>query len=264
MQEAFRILTWNVNSVRARLDLILEYLEDKNPEVVCLQETKVQNNLFPRVPFMEMGYEVELHGSKGYAGVATLSRSKYDRVQSGFATEPKDRHCRILAVDLGKTRIYNLYAPNGTALDSDNYPYKLQWYAQLRREVQALFEQEQSVILCGDFNIIPDDRDVWDPKAWEGSLQCSAPEREALQDLKGTELQDCFRRLSDEAGVYSYFDYQRQAWPRRHGIRIDHFYATQDLAQRCHQVEHDLEARGWEGTSDHVPVIAHFSAALDG
>ena len=258
MSDALKILTWNVNSVRARLDLLLGYLEDVEPDIVCLQETKVQNNLFPRVPFMEMGYDVQLHGTKGYAGVATLSRKKVDNVQFGFREAPADRHPRILALDVAGVRLYNVYVPNGTALDSDAYPYKLEWYGRLRSEIESVLSSGTEVVICGDFNVIPDDRDVWDPAAWDGQLQCTEDERKALKALQGQELRDCFRKHSEEGGVYSYFDYQRNCWPLRHGIRIDHFYASPGMYAACTQVVHDLEPRGWEGTSDHVPVWATF------
>lgn len=252
------LLTWNLNSVRARLDLVLEYLESCEPDLVCFQETKVQNNLFPKVPFMEMGYEVHLHGTKGYAGVATLSKSPLQEIQRGFAQAPDDKHPRILAANWQEWRVYNLYAPNGTALDSPNFPYKLEWYARLAQEVQSAIRDGQELILCGDFNIIPDDRDLWDPKAWEGSLQCTPQEREALSALLADTLQDCFRARESEGGFYSYFDYQRGAWPKRHGIRIDHVYATPEPLAANRSVTHDLEPRGWPSTSDHVPVLARF------
>lgn len=258
MATELSLLTWNLNSVRARLDLVLEYLESTSPDLVCFQETKVQNNLFPRVPFMELGYEVHLNGTKGYAGVATLSKSPLTEVHCGFVDEPQDKHPRILSALWQGWRVYNLYCPNGTALDSPNFPYKLEWFARLASEVQGRIAGGEQVVLCGDFNIIPDERDMWDPKAWEGSLQCTDKERAALQTLKGETLTDCFRHLEPEGGYYSYFDYQKRAWPLRHGIRIDHFYATTEPLHACKSVLHDLEPRGWPSTSDHVPVLAKF------
>lgn len=255
------LLTWNLNSVRARLDLVLEYLESTQPDVVCFQETKVQNNLFPKVPFLELGYEVHLNGTKGYAGVATLSKTPLEDVRAGFVQDPPDKHPRILSARWQGWRLYNLYAPNGTALDSPNYPYKLEWYARLAQEVQGRVAAGEEVVLCGDFNIIPDDRDLWDPKGWEGSLQCTQKERDALRELVGETLQDCFRHHEDGAGFYSYFDYQKGAWPARHGIRIDHVYATPEPLAACRRVLHDLEPRGWPSTSDHVPVLATFERA---
>lgn len=252
----FSVLTWNVNSVRLRLDNVLTYLEDHTPDVVCLQETKVEDKLFPRVPFMELGYEVHTHGSKGYAGVATMTRRPAEEVQRGFV-DHKDKHCRILACTVQGTRIYNLYVPNGTALDSDAFPYKLDWLAKLRQELDDHFAG-QSVVLVGDFNIAPDDRDVWDTKAMQGGTHTSPDERGALKHLLDFGLTDCYRKFESEGGHFTWFDYRGNAWPKRHGLRIDHVYATSDLAERCQSVVQDLEPRDWDTPSDHVPVVACF------
>lgn len=256
---AFRLLTWNVNSVRARLDNVLAYLDEHQPEVVCLQETKVENPLFPRVPFMELGYRVALHGTKGYAGVATLVRdAEPEQVQRGFAEGEADRHPRIVACSYAGARIYNLYVPNGTALGSDAFAYKLAWLARLRAELDARHRRDDAVILCGDFNIARDARDVWSVEAMAGGTHFTAEEHRALDELEAFGLIDCFRRHDQEPGRFTWFDYREAAWEKRRGLRIDYVYATEPLAARCREVVHDWEPRDWDQPSDHVPVIAHF------
>jgi exodeoxyribonuclease-3 len=257
MTAPFSLLTWNVNSVRARLDNVLTYLDEADADIVCLQETRVEDRLFPRVPFMELGYQVTLNGTKGYAGVATLTKQTPEEVQRGFRDPPEDRHRRILALRVNGVTVYNLYAPNGTALDSENFPYKLDWYARLRAELDA-HHGEGEVIVCGDFNVIPEARDVWDPEAFEGRLHYTQEERDALAGLVGFGLHDCFRKHEQEGGRFTFFEYQRRSWERRHGMRIDHIYATQASYERCTGVVQDLEPRDWEGASDHAPVIARF------
>lgn len=255
----FSLMTWNVNSVRARLDNVLAYLDDHQPDVACLQETKVEDALFPRVPFMELGYQVSLHGTKGYAGVATLTKGKPEQVQLGFATGKPDKHPRILALTYRGVRIYNLYVPNGTALDSDAFTYKLEWLGRLRDELDAELSASDSVILCGDFNIARDERDVWSVEAMAGGTHFTPAEHEALDRLEGFGLRDCFRKFDQEPGRFTWFDYRDAAFERRHGLRIDYVYASAPVWERCTGVVHDWEPRSWDTPSDHVPVTATFA-----
>jgi exodeoxyribonuclease III len=255
----FSLMTWNVNSVRARLDNVLAYLDDQQPDVVCLQETKVEDSLFPRVPFMELGYQVALHGTKGYAGVATLTKgSKPAQIQLGFADAPADKHPRILACSYQGVRIYNLYVPNGTALGSDAFTYKLEWLARLRAELDAKFSPDDPVILCGDFNIARDARDVWSVEAMAGGTHFTEVEHQALDALEGFGLRDCFRKFDQEPGRFTWFDYRDAAFERGHGLRIDYVYATAPVWERCTSVVHDQEPRTWDTPSDHLPVTAVF------
>ncbi len=263
MSKPFRVMTWNVNSIRARLDNVLTYLdelEDDAPEVVCLQETKVENRLFPRVPFMELGYTVTLNGTKGYAGVATLTKGEPEDVQLGFADDPPDRHKRILACTYAGARIYNLYVPNGTALGSEAFTYKLDWLARLEAELRARYQSgaQSSVILCGDFNIARDARDTWSVDALKGGTHFTPEEHAALDKLEGFGLRDCFRKFDDAPGRFTWFDYRGGSWKKKQGLRIDYVYASDDLYERCTEVVHDWEPRGWDDASDHVPVIARF------
>jgi len=256
---ALTVMTWNVNSVRARLDHVLTLLAEHEPDVVCLQETKVDDQLFPRVPFLEFGYTVNVHGSKSQAGVATLTKGKPDAVYRGFRAGKADRHARVLEVRVAGVSIYNLYVPNGTTVGSDAYAYKLQWLARLRAQVDACHGPTDDVLLVGDFNVAPQPRDVWDPEYFEGRLQYTDAEKAALSQLLEFGLTDCLRARDTSAGMYTWYDFRTGGFERGQGIRIDHVYATDALLQRCIGVIHASEPRGWTKASDHVPVRATFS-----
>ena len=259
MTTSFSLMTWNVNSIRARLDNVLTYLDEHNPDVACLQETKVEDRLFPRVPFMELGYEIALNGTKGYAGVATLIKgAKPEAPHSGFAEGPPDKHPRILACTYAGTRIYNLYVPNGTALGSEAFTYKLEWYARLRAELDAAFEAGDRVILCGDFNVARDERDVWSVESMKGGTHFTPEEHAALDALEAFGLRDCFRKFDQEPGRFTWFDYRDASWEKKQGLRIDYVYATAPVYEACTEVVHDWEPRAWDTPSDHVPVVAKF------
>jgi exodeoxyribonuclease-3 len=254
----WRLATWNVNSIRARLDHVATWCAEHEPDCLLLQETKVEDALFPRAAFVELGYYVTLHGSKGQAGVATLSREPPSRVQRGFARGPADRHARVLCTTVRGIRLYNLYVPNGTALGSEAFEYKLAWLRRLREELDTTARAEDDLILAGDFNVAPEARDVHDPRAAAGKLLFTDEEHAALRHLVEFGLRDCLRCLDDSSGIYSWFDYRAGAFARGHGMRIDHIYATSGLAARCRAVIHDLEPRGWDTPSDHAPVLATF------
>jgi exodeoxyribonuclease III len=258
MTTPLTVMSWNVNSIRARLDHVLTYLSDHAPDVVCLQETKVEDKLFPKVPFRELGYEVHAHGGKALAGVATLTKQEPDEVRVGFAHGEPDRHPRILVVRLGGLRIYNLYVPNGTEVGSDAFRYKLEWLRRLRAELDATATPRDPLVIVGDFNIAPDARDVWDPARFVGRLLFTEQEHAALRNLLDFGLHDCFRRHVAEGGHYSWYDYRTNGFQLGEGLRIDHVYATAPMAERCVEVVHDGRPRAWDVPSDHVPVIARF------
>ena len=258
MPTPLSIMSWNVNSIRARLDHVLTYLYDNAPDVVCLQETKVEDRLFPKVPFMELGYQVHVHGGKAQAGVATLTKQKPDEVRMGFAQGDPDRHPRILVVRFGELRIYNLYVPNGTSVGSDAFAFKLAWYRRLRAELDATAGPNDPIVIVGDFNVAPDDRDVWDPARWRGSILFTDEEHAALRHLLEFGLKDCFRLHVAEAGHFSWFDYRTNALQQNEGARIDLVLATPPMAARCLEVVHDTKPRSWDVPSDHVPVLARF------
>jgi exodeoxyribonuclease-3 len=252
-------MSWNVNSIRARLDHVLTYLYDNAPDVVCLQETKVEDRLFPKVPFMELGYQVHVHGGKALAGVATLTKQRPDEVRAGFAQGEPDRHPRILMTRLGELRLWNLYVPNGTEVGSDAYLYKLEWLRRLRAELDAVATPRDPLVIVGDFNIAPDARDVWDPVRFQGCLLFTEAEHAALAGLLDFGLQDCFRRHVAEGGHYSWYDYRTNGFELGEGVRIDLVLATAPMAERCIEVTHDPKPRSWDVPSDHVPVLARFS-----
>lgn len=258
MTGPFTLLTWNINGVRARLDAVLTYLSEREPDIACLQETKCEDKVFPKVPFMELGYQVHTHGSKGYAGVVTLTKGKPDEVVRGFRDGDPDQHHRIVNVRVGGVRVYNLYVPNGTALGTEAFAYKLAWLARLRDELVKHEEPDGEVLLCGDFNIAPDARDLVDPASMVGRTHFTPEEHAALGSLLGFGLRDCFRKFNDLPGQFTWFDYRAGALRRNEGMRLDHVYATAPLYERCEAVIHDLEPRKAEGASDHAPVIAKF------
>lgn len=258
MTGPFSLLTWNINGVRARLDGVLTYLSEREPDIVCLQETKCEDKVFPRVPFMELGYTVHAHGGKGYAGVVTLTKAKPEEVVRGFREGEPDQACRIVNVRVGAVRVYNLYVPNGTALGTEQFAYKLAWLTRLRDELVKHASSGEEVVLCGDFNVAPDARDVVDPAALVGRTHFSPEEHAALRAVLEFGLRDCFRKFNDLPGQFTWFDYRAGALRKNEGMRIDHVYATAGLYDRCEVVIHDIEPRKGDSPSDHIPVIAKF------
>jgi exodeoxyribonuclease III len=252
------VASWNVNSIRARLDHVLTWLVEREPDVLCLQETKVEDNLFPRVPFLELGYTVTIHGGRALAGVATLSKRAPTEIQLGFRDGAPDRAPRVLETVIDGIRIYNLYAPNGTGVGSDAFAYKLQWYARLREQIAARHRNDEAILVVGDFNVAPDARDVWDAEYFQGRLQFTPEEHAALRELCSFGLDDCFRRFHPEPGHYSWFDYRTNGFARGEGMRIDLALATEVLASRCVSADYDHTPRRWAVPSDHVPLVAAF------
>ena len=180
---ALEVVTWNVNSIRSRLDHVLTWLADHEPDVLCLQETKVEDELFPRAPFLELGYHLAIHGGRALAGVATATKAKPDAVWLGFREGEADKQARVLEVVVDGVRIYNLYAPNGTQIGSDAFKYKLGWYARLRAQLDALHRPDENILIVGDFNVAPDARDVFDLEYYRGRLQFTDAEHAALAEL---------------------------------------------------------------------------------
>lgn len=252
------VATWNVNSIRSRLDHVLTWLADHEPDVLCLQETKVEDELFPRAPFLELGYHLAIHGGRALAGVATATKVKPDAVWLGFREGDADKQARIVEVVVDGVRIYNLYAPNGTQVGSDAYRYKLGWYARLRAQLDALHRPDENILVVGDFNVAPDARDVFDLDYYRGRLQFTDPEHAALAELCGFGLHDCFRKHVAEGGHYTWFDYRTGGFVKNEGMRIDLVLATDPMLRRSTYVRLDHTPRKWDGPSDHVPVVATF------
>jgi exodeoxyribonuclease-3 len=256
-----KLVTWNVNSIRARLDRLIDFLKTRAPDVCCLQETKVADDGFPLLELRALGYDVAFHGQRTYNGVAILSRTPLADVTRGFDDGPHgdDEDARVIAATTHGVRVVCVYVPNGQDLASDRYPYKLAWFGRLRAYLERTSAPGAPLILCGDMNVTPDDRDVWSPEKWQGQIHCSAPERAALADVASFGLVDLFRARNGEAKAYSWWDYRGVAFFKDQGLRIDLIFATQPLADRCTACAIDRTARKGQDASDHAPVIATFS-----
>jgi exodeoxyribonuclease III len=253
----FKVATWNVNSLRVRLPQVLQWLADTQPDVLALQETKVEDKDFPLAAVQEAGYHVVYAGQKTYNGVALLSKS----VPQACATDMPnwaDPQRRFLAATIAGVRIINLYVPNGNQVDSDKYQYKLQWLQHLLGYLQQALQDYPRVLVVGDFNIAPADADVHDPRAWQGQVLVSEPERAALQAVLNAGFSDCFRQFTQEEGSYSWWDYRLAGFQRNHGLRIDLILANSSLSRLCTQCLIDKQPRGWERPSDHAPVVSGY------
>jgi exodeoxyribonuclease-3 len=254
-----RIASWNVNSIRVRLPQVLEWLEARQPDVLGLQETKVPDDDFPAEALATAGYQAVWHGQKTYNGVALLTRTAPEDVVRGL-TDYRDEQRRVVGATIGGVRIYNVYAPNGQAVGSDKYAYKLEWFAALRAQLARELKRHAGLLVMGDFNVAPEDRDVHDPAAWEGSVLVSPQERAALAAITGLGLSDSFRLFEQPRESFSWWDYRAAAFRRNRGLRIDLQLVSEPLARSCRQAAIDREPRGWERPSDHAPVYAEFDA----
>lgn len=254
------VVTWNVNSLKARMERVVPWLEDNTPDVLCLQETKMANDAFPHEVFEDMGYESAHVGEGRWNGVAIMSRLGLDDVVEGFDdNDEPDPEARLVWATCGGVRIASAYVPNGRALDNDHYQYKLRWLTRLRANLDERHDPAAPLVVTGDFNIAPDDRDVWDPAAFEGATHVSEPERQALGELVAWGLVDTFRAHHDDAGVFSWWDYRGGSFHKGHGMRIDLVLATPPMTERCTGVRIDRDARKGKPTpSDHAPVMATF------
>jgi exodeoxyribonuclease-3 len=253
-----KIATWNVNSLNVRLPHVLDWLARQQPDALCVQETKLEDAKFPADELRAAGYHVACSGQKTYNGVAILARAPLADVLPGipgFADEQK----RVVAATIGNTRLVCAYFPNGQSPDSDKFQYKLKWIAALTEWLRGELPMHPRLALLGDYNIAPEDRDVHDPKAWEGQNLVSEPERAAMRGLVALGMQDAFRLFEQPAGSYTWWDYRMQAFRRKMGLRIDHILLSPDLAKRCTACNVDIEPRKLERPSDHAPVIAEIS-----
>lgn len=253
-----KLATWNVNSVVARLPLVLKWLELAAPDVMCLQELKCTDEKFPAAAFAELGYASEVFGQRTYNGVAILSRKPCADVRRGFPDDEDGAHARLLAATVESVRVVNVYIPNGAFVGSDKYSFKLRWMKRLREFFDAQYDTKSPVLLCGDFNVAPDERDVHDPALWEGRILCSRRERATLDEIKRWGFTDAFRLHTDEGGHFSWWDYRAGSFRRNAGLRIDHIWISEPLTQRSTKIWIDAEPRGWERPSDHTPVVAEF------
>ncbi|HEV7432801.1 MAG TPA: exodeoxyribonuclease III [Steroidobacteraceae bacterium] len=252
-----RIASWNVNSLRVRLPQLLEWLRATAPDVVALQETKLSEEAFPAAELAVAGYQSVWSGQKTYNGVATLARSELSDVLCDMPGYD-DPQRRILAASVGGVRVINLYVPNGQRVGSDKFLYKLGWLRALRSWLRQEIAAHERLLVLGDFNIAPEDRDVHDPAAWVGSVLVSPEEREALQGVLSLGLVDVFRRFEQPPRSYSWWDYRAGALQRNNGLRIDLLLASKALADLCTGCTIDREPRRVERASDHTPVVGTF------
>lgn len=254
------IATWNVNSLKARLPRVQEWMNDVQPDVLLMQETKMTDKAFPALAFREMGYDSAHFGQGQWNGVAIVSKVGLDNPRANFATGEPDAEARIITADCGGVKVVSVYVPNGRALDHEHYQYKLRWLDQLAGHVAAIAKPGDALVVAGDFNIAPADIDVWDTKALEGSTHVSAPEREKLQALCDWGLRDVVREQHPEAGIYSWWDYRNGSFHRGWGMRIDLALVTASVAKRTSWSVIDRNARKGEQPSDHVPVVIEVAA----
>lgn len=250
-----RIATWNVNSLKARLPRVEEWLADVAPDVVCLQETKMADEAFPALTFSAMGYESVHHGEGRWNGVAVLSRVGLDAPLHGFDGVFEDPDARLVWATCGGVRIASAYVPNGRALEDDHYQYKLRWLDGLLAVLERDHSPDEPLIITGDWNIAPSDIDVWDPAVFEGSTHVSEAERDRLEALRRWGLVDAFREMHDESGLYSYWDYRGGSFHKKQGMRIDYHLVTRPVFERVRFATIDRNARKGKQPSDHAPVI---------
>jgi len=257
-----KIATWNINGIKARLEGAITWLQQTSPDIACFQEIKSVNEGFPSERFEELGYNVVIHGQKGFNGVAILSKKPFDEVLPGLPGDESDEQARyleaVVSVEGGVVRVASIYLPNGNPVDSDKFPYKLNWMERLRDHAVELKGYEEPFILAGDYNIIPTPDDVHDPGAWEGDALFRPETLSRYHALLNLGLSDAYRACHHESHRYTFWDYQRGAWKKDNGIRIDHLLLSPQAADRLQACEIDRFTRGWEKPSDHVPIWAEF------
>ena len=253
-----KLATWNVNSLKVRLPQVIEWAGRHRPDVLCLQETKLQNDRFPAIEIRAAGYEPLANGQKTYNGVAILTRAAAgDEATAipGFTDEQK----RVLAATVGGVRVICAYVPNGESVASDKYQYKLKWLAAFHGWLKDELSRHSRLAVLGDFNVAPEDRDVYDPQAWAGQVLFSAPERDAFKSLLAAGLKDSFRLFDQPERSFTWWDYRMNAFRRKMGLRIDHILLSDELAKACTACTIDVEPRRNERPSDHAPVIAELN-----
>ena len=248
------IATWNVNSIRARLPSILKWLSENQPDVLLLQEIKTISDGFPTLEIEDLGYNIAAHGQKTYNGVAILSKRPLEDVSRGLPGDKNDDQARYIEAVVDTVRVASIYLPNGNPTDSDKYPYKLAWMDRLIAHVKHILSYEEAIVLGGDYNIIPEDRDCYDPVAFGSDALCLPESRARWRQLQYLGLTEAFRARHPDNSAFSYWDYQGGAWQKDHGLRIDHFLLSPQAADRLGNVEIDSFPRGKERPSDHTPV----------
>lgn len=255
------IATWNVNSIKARLPNLLAWLKSAAPDVVLLQELKCIDDNFPRLEIEELGYNVAVHGQKTYNGVAILAKAALEDVMAGLPGDKKDTQARYLEATINGLRVASIYLPNGNPIKTEKFDYKLAWMDRLIRHAETLLASELPVVLGGDYNVIPQDEDVYDPRAFAGDALAQPETRQRFRTLLNLGFTEAFRALHREAHQYSFWDYQGGGWQNDHGLRIDHFLLSPQAADRLEACDIDREPRGKPKASDHTPVVCRLRDA---
>jgi exodeoxyribonuclease-3 len=253
-----KLATWNVNSLKIRLPHVIDWLRENQPEILCLQETKLSDDNFPMNEILEIGYQSVFSGQKAYNGVAILSKQTGSEIVTtiaGFVDEQK----RIVAATYGNLRIISIYVPNGESIESNKYDYKLKWLTALNEWLKQELKDYEKLVLLGDFNIAPEDRDVYDPEIWKGKVLCSQPERNAFNELINLGLTDSFRLFEQPDKSYTWWDYRMMAFRLNRGLRIDHILLSNELASTCMACTIDKMIRKRERPSDHAPILVELS-----
>jgi exodeoxyribonuclease III len=254
-----KVATWNVNSVGVRLERLLAFLKRETPDILCLQELKCIDEKFPAEAVRAAGYHPAIYGQKAYNGVAILTRQEPVEIIKGFGDPAWDTEARALAVKVGGLTIMSLYVPNGQDIGAEKFHYKLSWLKKLRSVIESRYKPSDPLVIVGDFNVAPEDRDTWDPVACRGQILCSAPEREAIAELRAFGFVDTFRLHHGGAGHFSWWDYRMLGFESNRGLRIDFIFATKPLAKLCSAAWIDRDERKGERPSDHAPVLAEFA-----
>lgn len=258
-----KIVTWNINGVKARIDVLLHWLEESQPDIVCLQEIKSVDEGFPRLEIEAMGYHIETHGQKGFNGVAILSKLRFDEVNRGLPGDDEDEQARfiegVFSTDGGVLRVVSLYLPNGNPITEDRkFGYKLRWMERLERWAAERLALEEPLVLAGDYNVIPQPIDARQPELWVNDALYQPESRGALRRLEYLGFTEAIRTVSDEQ-MFTFWDYQAGAWQKNNGIRIDHLLLSPEAANRLASASIEKHVRGWEKPSDHVPVAAELA-----
>lgn len=255
-----RIATWNINSIKQRIDNLCAWLSERSPDIVCLQETKCIDEAFPREPLEALGYNVVVHGQKAFNGVALLSKFRFDEVKPRLPGDDSDDHARfleaVISVGPRALRVASLYLPNGNPPDTERFSYKIKWMSRLFDYSSERLQLEEPLILAGDFNVIPTELDARNPAKWVGDALFDARTRQRFRALCNLGLTDAVRAATDGPGPFTFWDYQAGAWQKNDGIRIDHLVLSPQAADRIMAVGVDKGVRSWEKPSDHVPVWA--------
>jgi len=251
-----KIVTWNLNSIKARQERVLPWIAARRPEVVCFQETKIEDAEFPAQAYRDLGYHVETLGQRTYNGVAILSLAPMEDVTRGFADGGDESQSRFMAATTQGMRVLCAYFPNGQGVGTEKYLYKLAWMRRLKAYLAPRVQTGEPIALCGDFNVAPADLDVHDPVLWREGIMCSTPERAALEEIRQLGFVDTLRLRRPDQIVFTWWDYRQLAFPKGRGLRIDHVFATPVLAERVIDVTVDREQRKGKNPSDHAPVVA--------